>query len=173
MSAICETCRTPDATEECKLCGNALCEDCVMAPPHGTFSLMAKIPTELSYQCYCRFCYDDKIEPEAQKYEELLARAKDIFIFFKTQKREIPLIRKTKEIMKVTECSDRDETILRLAYMAAEKNFNAVIETDVNYAKVRNAGYQTTNWSGTGIAAQVDEAKLDSQHRANQVYERG
>lgn len=141
-----------------------------MSPPHGAFSLMESIPADLNHTVYCRFCYDGKIEPQVLKYDETLARAKEVFIFFKTQKKEIPLVKKTKEIMKVEKCGDRDETILRLAFMSALKNFNAVIETDVNYAKIRNEGYQTTNWSGTGIAAQVDEAKLDSQDRANQIY---
>ena len=170
MSAVCETCRSPEAEGSCKLCGCALCEDCVMAPPHGTFSLLAKVAPELSHSSYCRFCYDEKIEPEVLKYEETLAKAKEVFIFFKTQKKEIPLIKKTKEIMKVEKCDDRDETILRLAFMSTEKGFNAVIETDVNYAKIRNEGYQKTQWSGTGIAAQIDGGKLDSQDRANQIY---
>lgn len=173
MEKLCETCRQPDPTQECKLCENSLCDDCVMSPPHGSFSMMEKIPADLSHTIYCRFCYDGKIEPEVLKYETLLSAAKEVFIFFKTQRKEVPLIRKMKVTMKVDSCEDRDETILRLAFMAAEQGLNAVIDTDVNYQKVRNEGYQKTKWSGSGVAAQVDENKLDRQHRANQAYERG
>ena len=170
---ICETCRQPAATESCALCENVLCEDCVLGPPSGAFSLMPKTPTELTHRVYCRFCYDEKIEPELLKYEETRELAENVFIFFKTQRKEIPLIRKSKVTMKVEDCDDRDETILRLAFMAAEQGFNAVIETDVSHQKIRNHGHQTTRWHGTGLPAMVDEAKLDRQHKLSQVFERG
>ena len=138
MNTTCETCRQPTATEYCALCENALCEDCVLCPPTGAFSLMLQVPPELSHRVYCRFCYDEKVEPALLKYEETKTLAENVFIFFKTQRKEIPLIRKSKVVMKVEDCDDRDETILRLAYLAALDGFNAVIETGLKHRKVRD-----------------------------------
>lgn len=167
---VCETCRKPAASAECALCANPLCEDCVMAPETGAFHLLPKIPQELSHTAYCRFCYDEKVEPELEKYGETLARAKEVYIFFKTQRKEIPLIRKSKDVFRVAECDDRDETILRLAFMAAAQGYNAVVETEALDKKVRNYGYQVTQWSGSGSPAMIDEEKLSKQDRRNQIY---
>lgn len=170
MSQSCDSCRNPEADLACELCKKALCDQCVLSPPLDSFSMMKKIPVDLTHTEYCRFCYDDKVEPALQKYEETLELAKNVFIFFKTQRKEIPLIRKTKDKLEVKECPDRDETILRLAYMAAELGFNAVIETDVYAEKIRNHAHQKMRWQGTGSPALIDENKLSKQDKQNQIY---
>jgi len=104
------------------------------------------------------------------KYEETLEKAKSIYIFFTTQRKEIPLIRKSKEIYKIDACEDRDETILRLAYKAAAAGFNAVVNTEVLHEKKRNHAYQKTIWRGTGSPAMIDESKLDRQYKQDQMY---
>lgn len=170
MKNTCATCRQPTADLDCALCENTICEPCNLAPPTGSFSLLKSIPEALSHKIYCRFCFDEKVEPELMKYEEIKSKADEVYVFFKTQRKEIPLIKKSREVFEVTDCDDRDETILRLAFMAAEQNFNAVIETDVIHKKVRNHAYQSTRWQGTGIPAMVDEAKLDRQHKRDLIY---
>ncbi|MBC7384530.1 MAG: hypothetical protein H7301_00020 [Cryobacterium sp.] len=170
MENLCETCRTPDVSTACQLCEKQLCEDCVLAPPNGTFSLQEKVDPELVHSVYCRFCYDEKVEPEVLRYDENKAKAENVYIFFTTQRKEIPLIKHSKLTVKVQNCADRDETILRLAFIAAEKGFNAVIDTEVVYAKKRDHAYQTTAWSGHGSPAAVDEEKLDRQVKRNAMY---
>ncbi len=166
----CETCRSDDVTDACKLCENPICDDCILAPPLHTFSLLETIPEPLSHVVYCRFCYDEKVEPEVVRYAENLEKANESFIFFKTQRKEIPLIKKSKEIMRVVDCDDRDETILRMAFIAAEKGFNAVIDVEVQHQKIRNHQHHTHRWSGTGSPAMIDENKLDRQHKLDQIY---
>ena len=168
----CESCRSPDADLRCENCDKALCEDCVLELEHDAFFYMPKKLEVLSHKQYCRFCMDDVVEPELQKYNELLDKAKETFVFFTTQKKEIPLIRKTKEKLSVVECVDRDETILRLAFMAAERGMNAVIEVEVSAQKIRNHAHHKHLWQGTGVPAMVDEAKISHQDRQNMKYER-
>ena len=91
-------------------------------------------------------------------------------MFFKTQRKEVPLIRRAKEAFRIEECLDRDETILRLAFLAAREGYNAVIEVEVLAEKIRMGSYQTSKWSGTGVAAQIDGAKVDQQDLQNQMY---
>lgn len=170
MSTVCETCRKPEASVECPLCQNSICEDCVLAPAPGAFSLLPVIPKKLAHTKYCRFCFDEHVEPEFVKYQETLEKAENVFVFFTTQRKEIPLIRKVRDLLEVTDCPDRDETILRLAYMAAAKDFNAVIQVEVEHEKIRNHAFQKTRWKGRGFPALVDEKKLDRQSRANEIY---
>ncbi len=131
---------------------------------------MPEIPKELGFRNYCRFCFDEKVQPKLTEYDETLALATDVFIFFSSQRKEIPLIRKAKKPVKVDACADRDETILRLAFMAAKEKYNAVIDTEVDGEKKRNHAHQTYRWSGTGTPAVVDAGKMERQDRRNEIY---
>ncbi len=90
-----------------------------------------------------------------------MEQAREAYIFFTTQKNPPPVVSKSKERLQVSECIDRDETILRLAFQAVRLGFNAVLETHVVAEKVRNAGYQKSAWRGTGVPAMVDADKLE------------
>jgi hypothetical protein len=170
MPNPCISCRQPQATLRCDACEEPVCKKCVQTLAADTFSFLKKIPTELTHTTYCGLCYDKSVAPALESYNETMERAKDVFIFYKTQRKEIPLIRRSKEVFKVKDCIDRDETILRLAFFAAEQNYNAVIETEVLSDKVRNAGYQKSVWRGEGSPAQVDGGKIDRQDRQNLIY---
>ena len=93
-----------------------------------------------------------------------------VFVFFITRKKEIPMIRKSKEKFTVPKCADRDETILRLGFFAAQNGYNAIVEVDVKSVKIRDGSYQTSVWSGSGIPADINEAKLEKQELLNKMY---
>ncbi len=104
---------------------------------------------------YCSPCFQAKIEPALESYNEIVEKAKSVYIFFVTQRKAPPVLKKSKETIHIKECRDRDETILRLAFRAVEQGYNAVIEAEVSAKKIRNAGYQKSDWSGVGVAAEV------------------
>jgi hypothetical protein len=115
-------------------------------------------------------CYGQHVEPALESYNEVLERAKQVFVFYKSQRKAIPLTGRSKIIMRVEENHDRDETILRLAFFAAEQSFNAIIDVDVTSEKVRNGSYQTSKWKGSGFPASIDTVKLDKQYAQDQIY---
>lgn len=168
--AICISCRKPKATLECGLCTESVCKKCSQHLNSETFSFLPSIPEELSHSLYCGNCFDETVAPAIDEYEETMERAKGAFVFFKTQRKEIPLIKKEREVFYVDECPDRDETILRLAFFAAQKDCNAIIEVEVVSQKIRDGAYQTSKWRGEGVAAKVDGAKIDAQDLRNQMY---
>jgi hypothetical protein len=109
--------------------------------------------------------------PRIEEYENTLAAAKEAFIFFTTQKKSIPLIRKSKTLITIESCVDRDETILRLAYFAAKDGYNAVVDVDVTVKKVRAGGStKTADWRGVGYGAMVDGKKVDKQDAQERIY---
>ena len=116
---------------------------------------MPMIPDELSHPKTCGGCYSETVEPELAVYEDTLDRAKQVLVFFKTQKKGLRIQKRERLPEYVDSCPDRDETILRLAYLAASKGYNSVIEVEVTSKKVRNEAYQTSVWSGEGIPADV------------------
>ncbi|MCC2677947.1 MAG: hypothetical protein K0R29_523 [Pseudobdellovibrio sp.] len=86
--------------------------------------------------------------------------AKNILVFEISQGKETRLIKRKEAKLVVEECPDRDETMLRLAFQAAEKGFNAIIDVDIKSKKVKEGKYQHTMYSGTAIPANVTDNKL-------------
>ena len=171
MSGIeCVSCGKPKAVLNCEVCEDALCKKCDQILAADAFSFLPKIADDLKHMHYCGSCYDSIVAPEMDAYQETMERAKSAFVFFTTQRKETPLIKKAREVFKVVGCIDRDETILRLAFFAAQQDYNAIIEVEVESEKVRNGAYQTSRWSGSGVAAQIDGKKVDLQDQRNAVY---
>ncbi|MCM2277349.1 MAG: hypothetical protein NDJ89_04680 [Oligoflexia bacterium] len=159
----CRTCRKPQPTLQCESCGAALCKSCREAGGPEAFLFYAKLPPELAHTDYCQQCYALHVEPALVIYRELMERARETYFFFETQKRALPVLRRSKELLRVENCGDRDETILRLAFQAVEKGFNSVIEAEVVSEKIRNGGHQTMRWRGKGFPAEMDVERLNAR----------
>ncbi len=156
----CFSCGKLKANRTCQICEADLCKSCTQFLEEDSFSFLKTIPDSLRHSTYCNPCFDEKVAPELSTYEETLERAKKIFVFFKTQRKPFPLIKKSRERVDAKNCPDRDETILRLAFFAAEQEFNAIVEVDITQEKIRNQGYEKSNFSGTGFPAHIDESKM-------------
>jgi hypothetical protein len=157
----CISCRRPKANLVCGNCEDPVCKDCAEFLEASTFSFRESVPEELTYNYYCSHCYDDVVKPELQAYQDTLTLAKDVFFFFSTQRKPFHLLKRAKHLIHVKECRDRDETILRLGFKAAELGFNAIVEAQVTSKKLRDEGREKSQWEGKGTPAQVDSEKLN------------
>lgn len=120
---------------------------------------MKTIPDELSRGTYCPSCYEQKVLSAKKPYLEMMERAKEVYLFFK--KHSVPLIRRSKNLLSVENCPDRNELLLRLAFFAAEQSFNALVDVKVVSEKVFVNNYQSLIWSGTAFPAQIRVAGLE------------
>jgi hypothetical protein len=161
MEEVCITCRRPKVAHHCELCQSALCKKCTHLLKEGTFSFLETLSETLSHFYYCQTCYSQNVETALESYNETLELARKVYFFFTTQKRQPPILKKSKDKIEVSVCVDRDETILRLGFKAASAGFNAVIEAEVISVKLRNEAYQKSVWSGFGYPAMVDAARLE------------
>lgn len=161
MSNVCSACRKPKATTNCEICETPLCKGCVQFVEPATFSFLNEIPEVLSHSRYCLGCFDQKVSPELAAYDDLMKKARNLYVFFITQKRQPPILKRSKETIKELDRTDRDETVLRLAFTAAKLGFNAIIETDIIAVKTRSGAYQKTLWQGSALPVQVDVEKLE------------
>ncbi len=143
----------------CGVCDCLLCKECAQFQEESFFSFLKEIPKALRHSIYCAPCHAREVEGAKQPYLELLEKAKEVYVFF--ENRAVPLIRRSKTKVSVENCPDRDETLLRLAFFAAEQSFNALVEVELNSEKVFNHGYQSLNWSGTAYPAEIRAASLD------------
>lgn len=121
---------------------------------------MRNIPAELNHTAYCQTCYNQKIVPAIEAYTQMMDQAKNILVYEKSQGKETRLIRRIEKPVKIVNCPDRQEAMLRLAFFAAEANYNAIVDVDLVPQKVRTGSYQTTLWSGTGIPANVSSDRI-------------
>jgi hypothetical protein len=164
LEEFCSSCRKPKAalktTYLCGLCRQMSCKECTQFLGGDAFSFLEKVSEDLRHSTYCQACYDDKVAPELSVYGQAMERAKQVYVFFKKHG-YLRLIRRSKQMLKVRDCKDRDEVILRLAFFAAQQSYNSLIEVELTQEKVRNFGYQKSNWSGTGFPADVEPEKED------------
>ena len=165
MPEDCVSCRRPKASFTCDMCHEHLCKECVTYLDSTAFSFRASVSEDLKHVRYCRTCYEQKVEPELHAYNEVLEHARGVYFFFSSQRKVPPTLRRSKQVLRVDKCEDRDATILHLAFQAAELGFNAVIDAEVISTKIRNAGYQKSWWQGSGFPAQVDAEKLEREAR--------
>jgi hypothetical protein len=156
----CCICQKPKATLVCGVCSSPVCKYCAQFLDEDTFKYLTKIPQEAAHTTYCSPCYNENVFPVLEKYNETFEQAKNILIFTKQQNKETRFIKRWEEVVHVTECLDREDVIMRLAFFAADAGFNGVIDIEIVSKKVRNGSYQTTQWSGSGIPAQVNPEKL-------------
>ena len=169
--STCVSCRKPKANLQCEICEDAICKKCVQRLEPDTFSFLEQVPLALTHSLYCGACYDEHVAAEFDAYQETMEAAKKVFVFFKTQRKDIPLIKRSKETFQVVNCADRDETILRLAFFSVRSGYNGLLEVEVNSSKVHPGGsYQTSRWSGVGTAAMIDASKIERLDLLDQMY---
>lgn len=157
----CESCGAPKSVFECGICHKAICKSCSEYIDTNSFSFMSKVPAKLTQANYCRACFLDEIVPAQNAYEEMMERAKDVYFLTKAYPGYVRVLRRHTKRVEVKECDDRRETIVRLAFFAAELGYNAIIEAEVDRAKIRMGKYQSSVWSGSAMPANIDGDQLE------------
>jgi hypothetical protein len=126
-----------------------------------TFAFLKRLPAGVALGVYCNPCFDAQVKNELDRYTEKMARAKNVNIFYLTQSKESRFVRRIEKPIEVTGCHDREETILRLAFLAIEAGNNALVDVALNAGKItHDGGYKTSRWSGKAIPADIEESAL-------------
>ena len=161
QSIPCSGCRSLKTTHECGICNEALCRSCAIFLDEATFAFRSEVSPELKHSFYCAGCHAEQVEPEMEADRELLELARGVYFFFGKSKHPLPILSKAKVDVKVERCLDRDETILRLGIQAAKAGFNGIVDAEVSSEKVRDHGWQKSNWRGHGRPVKMDAVKLE------------
>lgn len=160
-SNVCSSCQKPKATLQCGLCSDALCKSCAQTLEADSFQLLTEIPAHLSHKAYCVPCFDSQVASELDAYNETLEKAKNVYVFTKSQSKETRLIKRKAAAIRVENCSDEDDAILHLAFLAAQSDYNAIVDVHLTSKKIIQNSYQSTAWTGTAIPTHVDADKLE------------
>lgn len=122
---------------------------------------MTPMPEMLSHSSYCYECFQAHVQPELNTYNETLEKAKDVYVFYRTQGKETSLYKRSHPPVRVADALDEADALMRLAFMTVRSDCNAIVDVDLKSKKIRNHAYQTTRWDGMGNPVQVDAEKLD------------
>lgn len=167
----CCSCYKPKANLICGICQDSICKKCTQFVDEHSFAFLAKVPAHLTATAFCETCFIQKVSPELVKYNEMMDQAKNTIVFMKAQFKETFFIKRVQDPISVVECTDYDETILRLAFMAAELNLNGIVDVEITTKKVRTGNYQTSVFSGTAVPANILEERLvkDKSNWSNRI----
>lgn len=157
----CINCRRPKSTLQCGVCEEPVCKSCGLFLASDTFAFQPKVSEVLRHSHYCPACHQEHVEPALAEYEDKMARAKEMYFFFNTQRSLLPVLKKATNPIRVENCEDRDETVLRLAFLSVDQGYNSVIEAEVVSAKVRNGGHHKHFWKGTAFPANLDLERFE------------
>lgn len=166
MESNCATCKGPKATLNCGVCDEKICKSCASFADELMVPLLEPMPSYFEHGVFCQSCFQTQIVGEIAEYAAILERAHLVDIFYKTQSKESRFVRRTEKPIRVKDCVDRDFTVLKLAFLAARDGFNILLDVEATSEKVRNGGWQTSNWQGVGTPGHVDQEKL-SRRMAN------
>lgn len=144
----------------CGICETDICKNCAEFLSEDSFHYVEVKPVKNDSSCFCQTCYTTDVLPLINNYEETLAKAREVRIFSKSQAKETRLIKKLEEPIVIENGLDEPDVLLKMAYKAAARDFNSIVDVEVKSKKVRTGSYQTSTWSGTGIPVNVDDAKL-------------
>lgn len=147
---ICVQCATPIAKDDAQF----IAED--------TFEFLRQPPVKVG--CYCYQCYDRDVAPQIESYNAKMELAKNVNVFFSTQSKESRFVRRIEKPIRVEDCQDRDEAVMRLAFQAVEAGKNSIVDVSLTSTKVRNGSWQTSIWSGRAIPAEIDQDQLNRKY---------
>lgn len=152
--AQCESCFSADTVLRCHKCSNPSCKKCSCFIDEEEFDFLSLLPEDVAGQTFCPSCYNSSIAATLEEYREYLAKARAVDVYDKEQKRESWRFRRTEKKLSIKDCDDREETLLRLALLSAQKGFDTMVDVDIQSEKVGTGTYKKLIWSGT--ASPVD-----------------
>lgn len=160
-TATCCSClKTKKPAFICGICQSPICKSCVHFVDEHAVSFFAKTSPELTHPAYCGDCFSNTVQPHMAIYEEVLEKAKLVTVFFKDQRKRTRLMNRNEKVIQVKDCSDKEETLMRLAFLASEANFNSLIDVDITFVKTKINFYQTSLWQGSAIPVNLNAAQL-------------
>lgn len=155
-SSSCVICNNPKANITCRECDSSVCKSCIEFVGDALFEYDEYTDETSPVGHYCSSCYTTTIVPRLDVYNEIVERAKEVSVFSTEKSQESRLIKRTDVKLKIDECEDKEDLIMKLAYMAAKAGYNSIVDMDLVYTKTRDGSFKLANWSGTATAANLN-----------------
>ncbi len=156
---FCKTCRKPKAPYACGVCSEHVCKGCAQFLTES-FSYWKKVPEILTHPSYCTECFDEHVATPLNKYNDIMERAHDIIIYSKEQTKLTRFLKRKTEPFVVENCEDEQEATMRLAFWAAEANFNCIIDLEFSHKKIIVGSHKKTIHTGKAMPITIDPTTI-------------
>ncbi len=84
----------------------------------------------------------------------MLSRARNVEVFYRRiQGKETRLMERIEPLVVVEGCDDEKDILMRLAFVAVQKNANYVVDIEVFSEKQKDGSYSLVTWRGSGYPA--------------------
>ncbi len=147
----CESCFKEKTVLVCNDCESPSCKKCSCFIDEDEFEYPELLPERFRDQVFCPSCYNEHAAPVLADYRDILERAKVVDVYDKEQGSETGLIRRVEKPISIKDCDDREETLLRLAFYAAQKGFDTLVDVDITSKKIGKGTYKKLIWNGTAV----------------------
>jgi hypothetical protein len=148
----CQSCLKNQTVLKCENCENPSCKDCSIVIDENEFEILDLLPIKIRGKSFCPNCFSKEAYPIIAEYNEILERAKQVDVYEIEQSQETNRMPRHEKPILVKESDDRDQTLLRLAFLAAQRGFNTIIDVDLKSKKSNQGGtYRKLVWSGSAI----------------------
>lgn len=148
----CVLCEKNKTALRCDACSDVSCKDCVHFIDEDHFEMIALLSEDLKNKTFCNNCYNQGINDQIIGYFELFERAKKVDVFTKVQTKETRRIKRVATPVGVVGCADKEEALLRLAFLTAEQGFDTIVDVELKSKKVgEGKSYKKLVWDGAGI----------------------
>ncbi len=159
FTAICKTCKKLKSAFVCGLCTEPVCKSCGQFT-NDAFAFRRSVPKELSHSVYCGQCFDETVAAPLADYEATLERSRDVIVFLKNETKRTGHLKRKEIPLTVTDCEDEEETVLRLAFFAAEAGHNCLLDVAISHRKIIVGSHKKTIFSGTAIPTKIDPSEV-------------
>ena len=85
------------------------------------------------------------------EYKEHLILAEQVNTYDIKQGNETSRIRRIEKPIKVENCGDKKEALMKLAFMAAQKGFDTLVDVDIQSEKIGSGTYKKLIWKGRAV----------------------
>ncbi len=152
----CSFCAKNKTAIRCETCLEITCKECSHFIDEGAVEYSFMMPESLMHKTFCPSCYNQKVHPQLEELEAILVQAKNIDIYEIGQSKETRLMRRGEKPYKIEGAGSRDEAQLHLAFLAAKKGFDTLLDTDIRAQKQKMGGSYSKNiWSGSAVPAKL------------------
>jgi len=147
----CQTCFKNKTALRCGDCEEPTCKVCSYFIDDTVFEYAELLPESVKDKTFCTPCYHKNADPILEEYKEYLEAAKNINVYSSIQGNETGMIRRIEKPIMVKECNDQEEALMLLAFYAAKKGYDTLVDVDIKSTKTGKGTYQKLIWTGRGV----------------------
>jgi hypothetical protein len=158
--SVCKACKKPKANFDCGICQDSVCKSCGHFLGKEAFSFLRAIPPHLCHSVYCNQCFDPLVSDVLNQYEITMDKAREVIVFTKSETKRTSHLKRKDPPYQVLDCEDEAETILRLAFFAAEDGHNCLLDLNLTQRKIIIGSHKKTVFSATAIPTTINPSEV-------------